>query len=446
MGHGFKVNDTIDLYWSGNGERRNLRVLAITPETVTVDGGIGYELAAVGTQVQLSNLVSDSLRVIFGSGALPKSPTATSADITIAAGILPREAHILQFDGTSIDGKRYGDVAVVPSSGQIKLFDGHLIHQRASVSGTITANDVWFTIDNAGTDDPVKSLTEEFGPWLAARMATGTLSARTDNDTGSLSVSSGHGLVAGRPVDLYWNGGWRRGLWVTSVAGNVVGIDGGSGSALPNVGTAIHLYTDDLTASVGGDLNADGRDDLLVANRSFVNKSTLAPAYPGNDLGRIYVFTGRTVSSGASVGRDAADLVIQKASSSVRAIFGLGDLNSDGYDDFAVSRSREGGGNSEGSLFIYQGAANLNLGNQLAEDVYRANFSNLTGWEVTSSYGTGTALSGKPQWHLANNSATNQQYSITGGSNLWYGVPAATDYNDPSGVSITAPSHRRQST
>ena len=67
----------------------------------------------------------------------------------------------------------------------------------------------------------------------------GTLTTRTDNDTGELTMGGGHGIVDGDRLDLYWTGGCRRGMVVGVVAGNAVPIDGGSGDNLPAQDTAI---------------------------------------------------------------------------------------------------------------------------------------------------------------------------------------------------------------
>ncbi len=66
----------------------------------------------------------------------------------------------------------------------------------------------------------------------------GTLSTRTDNDTGILTMASGHGITTGARLDVHWvdaNGvnRCRRGLVVGTVSVNSVPIDGGSGDNLP---------------------------------------------------------------------------------------------------------------------------------------------------------------------------------------------------------------------
>jgi hypothetical protein len=79
---------------------------------------------------------------------------------------------------------------------------------------------------------------EVASPTLAAAK-TGTLTTRTDNDTGTLTMTAGHGITTGQTLDVYWAGGQRRGMTVGTVATNSVPIDGGAGDNLPANTTAI---------------------------------------------------------------------------------------------------------------------------------------------------------------------------------------------------------------
>ena len=66
----------------------------------------------------------------------------------------------------------------------------------------------------------------------------GTLSTRTDNNTGIATLSTGHGITTGMVVDVYWAGGVRYGMDAT-VATNAVTVDGGAGDNLPSQGVAV---------------------------------------------------------------------------------------------------------------------------------------------------------------------------------------------------------------
>lgn len=70
----------------------------------------------------------------------------------------------------------------------------------------------------------------------------GTLTTRTDTQTGTLTLGVSHGIVTGQIIDLYWSGGERYGITVGTVAGTSVPIgadDSGIGDALPAALTAI---------------------------------------------------------------------------------------------------------------------------------------------------------------------------------------------------------------
>lgn len=68
---------------------------------------------------------------------------------------------------------------------------------------------------------------------------SGTLTTRTDNNTGTLTMDAGHGITTGQIIDIYWNGGVQRTVTVGTVATNSVPIDLGIGDNLPIATTAI---------------------------------------------------------------------------------------------------------------------------------------------------------------------------------------------------------------
>ncbi|MFO0880732.1 MAG: hypothetical protein U0840_25650 [Gemmataceae bacterium] len=67
---------------------------------------------------------------------------------------------------------------------------------------------------------------------------SGTLTTRTDNDTGVVTLGSGHGISTGHKVSVFWSGGKRFGMTAT-VSGNAVTLDGGTGDNLPVLNTAV---------------------------------------------------------------------------------------------------------------------------------------------------------------------------------------------------------------
>jgi hypothetical protein len=82
----------------------------------------------------------------------------------------------------------------------------------------------------------------------------GTLSTRTDNNTGTLTLGSGHGITDGQIIDVYWSGGVQRTVTVGTVSGTSVPIDGGIGDNLPTATTAITACVQKaINLSIDGD-------------------------------------------------------------------------------------------------------------------------------------------------------------------------------------------------
>lgn len=132
------------------------------------------------------------------------------------------------------------------------------VNQTVTIGGkTITGN-----VTRTGASD------------VASRVAlpagnAGTLSVRTDNTTGTLTLGATHTIVTGDIIDLYWGAGAtagiRRGMTVGVVAGTSVPI-GGAG-ALGGVGDNLPIATTPIVASKVVTLNIDfdGDDAILVA-------------------------------------------------------------------------------------------------------------------------------------------------------------------------------------
>lgn len=84
----------------------------------------------------------------------------------------------------------------------------------------------------------------------------GTLSTRTDNDTGVVTLSGGHGIATSDVVDVYWTvsgGGVRYGMTAT-VATNDVTVDGGAGDNLPAQASAVTLVKQvTIVTAIDGD-------------------------------------------------------------------------------------------------------------------------------------------------------------------------------------------------
>ena len=90
----------------------------------------------------------------------------------------------------------------------------------------------------------------------------GTLTTRTDDNTGVATLATGHGIVTSDKVDVFWADGVRYGM-TANVTGDAVTVDGGDGDALP-------VATTPLVVTKEVEINADfdGDDALIVAAMS----------------------------------------------------------------------------------------------------------------------------------------------------------------------------------
>lgn len=117
--------------------------------------------------------------------------------------------------------------------------------RRVTVSGFASATGS-STATNAGSEGANPTV-------LAAQ--TATLTTRTDNNTGTLTMASGsHGIITGQRLDLYWDGGKQYAVTAGTVSGTSVPIDLGAGDNLPIATTSIKVGIPAETAfSVDGD-------------------------------------------------------------------------------------------------------------------------------------------------------------------------------------------------
>lgn len=89
----------------------------------------------------------------------------------------------------------------------------------------------------------------------------GTLTTRTDADTGEITMSSGaHTIATSDVVDIHWSGGVRYGVTVGTVAGTAVPFDLGAGDDLPSTSTAVTV-----AVQVDTNIALDGDNANLVA-------------------------------------------------------------------------------------------------------------------------------------------------------------------------------------
>jgi hypothetical protein len=106
-----------------------------------------------------------------------------------------------------------------------------------------------------------------------AAAKTGQLTTRTDNTSGELTMTAGHGFTTAVVIDLYWTGGVRYGVIVGTVATNAVPISGGAGDNLPTNMT-------NITAVVQATANIyiDGDNTEIIAIELRTNDRSLRTA------------------------------------------------------------------------------------------------------------------------------------------------------------------------
>lgn len=85
---------------------------------------------------------------------------------------------------------------------------------------------------------------EGYGPYAIPAAKTGSLTTRTDDDTGVITFGAGHGFEVNDLVDVYWAAGVRYWMKVTDVTGNAVTVDDpgaaeSGGDVLPAESTAM---------------------------------------------------------------------------------------------------------------------------------------------------------------------------------------------------------------
>lgn len=98
----------------------------------------------------------------------------------------------------------------------------------------------------------------------------GTLSTRSGNDTGTLTLGTGHGISTGQKINIYWTGGRRYNVTVGTVNVNAVPISGGAGDNLPTEASSI---TASLVTTINLDVIANDIS-ILAAHSEYAGDVT----------------------------------------------------------------------------------------------------------------------------------------------------------------------------
>ena len=150
----------------------------------------------------------------------------------------------------------------------------------------------------------------------------GSLTTRTDDNTGVATLSTGHSILTNDVVDVYWDGGVRFGMLAT-VSGNAVSLDGGAGDNLPAQDTActvvkqteIEVNFDGDTLEIIGifyrntaDTGAKAHLDLQDAGNASIEEVDLVHEKANGGCSKIWnieggdtnVFSGNRITHGAA--------------------------------------------------------------------------------------------------------------------------------------------------
>jgi len=104
---------------------------------------------------------------------------------------------------------------------------------------------------------------------------SGTLTTRTSDTVGTLTMAAGHGITTGQIIDIYWTGGVQYGVTVGAVATNSVPISLGDGDNLPTEDTVITAVVQkSINLAIDGD-NAD----ILAIVLETIDKSLRTAAH-----------------------------------------------------------------------------------------------------------------------------------------------------------------------
>ncbi len=185
------------------------------------------------------------------------------------------------------------------------------------LSVVVSRGDVAFSADLAreetgGVDEVVD---------LAAAK-TGSLTARTDDDTGVVTAEAEHGITDSDAVDVYWEGdspGVRYGMDVTIVDGNDISINLGAGDVLPALNSAVTIvkqvlivipdFDGDQTKFLAMHCSRRGHVDLQQVSGTSIEASKLGPTAPYvwvDGGGASNPLAGNTVSKAMATCGDSA--------------------------------------------------------------------------------------------------------------------------------------------
>jgi hypothetical protein len=107
------------------------------------------------------------------------------------------------------------------------------VNSNLTVAGIISSSSATFQVDKLINNQPDETIPVA---------KSGTLTTRTDNDTGVIT-STAHGITASDTIAIFWTGGKRYDVDVTAVTDNTISFDLGSGDNLPSQDATVTVST-----------------------------------------------------------------------------------------------------------------------------------------------------------------------------------------------------------
>jgi len=194
--------------------------------------------------------------------------------------------------------------------------------QTITIDGTVAG----IPISGKHTYDPTGQIALSPAALTAAK--AGTLTTRTDDDTGVITLTAGHGITDSDIVAVFWTGGFRTLMTVTAYDATTVSIDGGSGTVLPadesavTIAKAVSIDTDfigNLVARMAAKADYRCAFDFLDGSGASLAQVEVATdgfwlwfaalgtnPLAGDTVASVKAFSGTTVASTLNIGVEYA--------------------------------------------------------------------------------------------------------------------------------------------
>jgi len=194
-----------------------------------IDSAVPVAIQAVKDAIAKGSFAPGALSFSFTGASLMNVPVSVSVagdvlvDVTYSPG-----------NNALVDGLRSEGVVLGRSFPQYGLTEVWV--NSGTLPELSRLDGVW------GVSLPLP-MTSQVGSWLSEGAGdAGSLSTRTSDTSGVVTVSLINGITTANPIDIFWSGGRRLGVTVTSVfttTSTAVTFSGGTGDILPTSGTSV---------------------------------------------------------------------------------------------------------------------------------------------------------------------------------------------------------------